>query len=232
MRRWMLIARVALVGVVGALVVASDGAAGLKYLTVTLTSSGPSPSAVQRPAFSGVSLTFANSDAVPHTVVFASGCSFTVSPGGTGGCPEAGPNRRGTYHYMVDGTFSGTVRVVGLFRAVTVTARTHSIKLGRSIKLHGVVTMANQGAPFCTPSLSRPVVVLARHNRNQPFKRIAMFPGRGRSHSKSAVDNRCTYTWQREVRPELSTTYIAKTFGGLYLYRPATSRPFTVMVRH
>jgi hypothetical protein len=73
--------------------------------------------------------------------------------------------------------------------------------------------------------------VLARHDRSQPFKRIAMFPIGGPPQSKKAVDNRCTYTWQRKVRPGQPTTYIAGTFGRLHVFKRATSRPFTVRVR-
>ncbi len=232
MRSWLLMARVALVPVVAALAFSSDGSAGLKSLTVALNSNGPSPSTVTRSAFSGVLLTFVNPDSVAHTVVFAAGhCSFTVGPGGSGGCHDAGPNRPGTYSYTVDDTFPGTVHVVGVFRSVTMTARTHTITLGRRVELHGELTNGNMGGPFCASTRGQVLLVLARQQGTQRFKRIAMFPVAGKPGSKKAVDNRCTYAWHRKVRPGLSTTYIVKTFGGLTFWRQATSRPFTVSVQ-
>jgi plastocyanin len=234
MRSGLAVLNIAVVGVLAVLVFASDGAAGLKYLTVALTASGPSPSTLTRDAFNGEQLTFVNQDSVAHTVVFAKGhCSFTVVPGGSGGCHDAGPNRTGTYPYTVDGKSPGTVHVVGLFRSVTVTARTHTIRLGRGIELHGEITIANQGSPFCAPAFGQALLVLARHARTQPVKRIAVFSAAGRRpHSKRAVNDRCSYSWQRLVRPGLSTTYMVKTFGGLSVWRSATSRPFAVLVRH
>jgi hypothetical protein len=143
--------------------------------------------------------------------------------------------RAGTYYYTTDGKFAGTVHIAGLFRSVTVTARTHTIRLGNRVKLFGRLTLGNQGTPFCAPDGGedgRDVMrVLARHDRSQPFKRIAMFPIGGPPQSKKAVDNRCTYTWQRKVRPGQPTTYIAGTFGRLHVFKRATSRPFTVRVR-
>lgn len=232
MRRWSLVAGAVPVLVAVGLALASDGSAGPKNLTIALTANGPSPKAVKRPAFSGVSLSFVNSDSVPHTVVFAGGhCSFTLPPGSGGGCNEGGPNRPGTYPYSVDGKFPGTIDVVGLFRSLTLTAGAHTIRLGSRVTLLGQLTIANEGAPFCGLRESDPIVVLARHDPSQPLRRIAMFPMAGRSRSKRAVNNHCTYSWQRRFRPGLSTTYIAKTFGGLQVFKPATSRPVTVRVR-
>ncbi len=78
----MLIARVALVGVVAALVVASDGSAGVKNVTVALISGGPSPRTVTISAGPTAQLLFVNTDSVTHSVVFAGGhCSFEIPPG-------------------------------------------------------------------------------------------------------------------------------------------------------
>ena len=218
---------------VAALVVASDGSAGVKNVTVALTSSGPSPRAVTISAGSTTQLLFVNTDSVAHSVVFAGGhCSFEIPPGeptvGENPCEIASVH---TYRYTVDGTFPGTVRVVGLPRSVSLTARAHTIKLGSRVKLQGRLAFDNMGAPFCASGNGgRVVLVLARHRPSDPFKRIAMFPARGR-YSKTAVNNRCTYRWQREVRPGISTTYIAKTFGWNFVYKPARTKPFTVLVR-
>ena len=144
----------------------------------------------------------------------------------------SGPDNVGTHRYTVDGRFPGTVHVVGLFRSVTLTARSHSIALGRRLTLEGRLTIDNQNAPFCFAAYRQVMLVLARHDRSQSFKRIAMFPVRA-SHrlSRHAVNDRCTYTWQRNFRPRLSTTYISKTFGSTYFWKAATSRPLTISVR-
>ena len=208
MRSWLLFAGVALIGVAAALAVASDGwSVAFKQVTVTLTPTGPSPRTITRSPSPLVSLSFVNTDSVAHKVVFAGGhCSFDVPPGGEGGCRASGPTRVGTYHYTVDGTFPGTVHVVGLFRAVTIGARTDTIKLGRRVKLQGRLTFDSEGPGFCGPRSGAVLLLLARHGRGQPFKRIAMFPVAGQPDSKRTVNDRCSYGWQREVRPGLSTT--------------------------
>jgi hypothetical protein len=206
-----------------------------KYVTVTLTPTGPSPTTVTRSASPQVFLDFVNNDSVAHNVVFAGGhCSIDVPPGAAPGsyeCHDGGPTRVGTYYYTVDGEFPGTVHVVGLFRSVSVTARPHTIRFGGGVKLLGQLTLDNEGGPFCPSAYRDVILLLARHRPSQPFRRIAMFPISGRPRSKRAVNNRCTYAWQRKVRPVQSTTYIAKTSGGLYAFKPATSRPVTVEVR-
>jgi len=173
-----------------------------------------------------------NTDSVAHRVAFAVGnCSLTLAPGTTAWCHDGGPTRRGTYRYTVDGTFPGTVHVVGIFRSVSLTARTHTIRLGSRVTLRGRVTIGNEGAPFCVPRYGEPMLLLARHEPSQSFRRIAMFAIGGRSESKRPVHNRCTYNWRRKVRPGRSTAYVAKAFGGLFAFEPATSRPVTVQVR-
>lgn len=205
----------------------------MKDVTVALTSTGPSPKTVTISAGPTAQLLFVNTDSVTHSVVFSGGhCSFEIPPGE----PAVGENpcemaRVHTYRYTVDGTFPGTIHVVGLFRSLTMTARTHAIRLGGRVTLVGRLTISNEGAPYCLPRESDPQLVLARHDAGQRFSRIAMFPMAGRPHSKRAVDNRCTYSWQRTFRPGRSTTYIAKTFGGLVVFKPAASRPVTVRVR-
>jgi hypothetical protein len=135
-----------------------------------------------------------NTDSVTHSVVFAGGhCSFEIPPGE----PTVGENpckidRVHTYRYTVDGRFPGTIHVVGLFRSVTMTAVTHTIRLGSRIRLHGQVTFDSEGPGFCDPSAGEVLLVLARHARGRPFKRIAMFPIAGRPRSKRTVNARCS----------------------------------------
>jgi hypothetical protein len=75
-----------------------------------------------------------------------------------------------------------------------------------------------------------PVIrVLARHDRSHPFQRIAMFVVRLRRSSSSFG---CEYDWQLKVRPGLRTTYVADSKFNADLWKPATSRPFTVRIRH
>jgi hypothetical protein len=204
-----------------------------KSLTVTLTASGPSPTTLTRTAFADAWLSFVNSDSAAHTVVFAVGsCSFTLAPGETAGCHDGGPNRRGTYHYTVDGTFPGTIHVLGVFRSVSLATRTHTIKLGSRVTLLGQVTTGEEGGGlFCATGYGGTMLILARRGLSQPFRRIAMFAPGGRSLSTRPVHNRCNFIWQRKVRPGRTTTYIAKTFGDLCCYTPATSRQVTVHVR-
>ena len=233
-RNWLRVVRLIAFCSLAVLVFApAAGSVDPKSLTVTLTANGPSPSTLTRTAFADAWLSFVNSDSVAHTVAFAVGnCSFTLAPGTTAGCHDGGPNRRGTYHYTVDGAFPGTVHVVGVFRSVSLATRVHRIKLGSQVTLLGRVTIGEEsGGGFCGTGYGDPMLILARQGLNQPFRRIAMFAPGGRPQSKRTVHNRCTFNWQRRFRPGRSTTYIAKTFGGLFAYEPATSLPVTVHVR-
>src|SRR5205823_5175667 len=118
---------------------------------------------------------------------------------------------------------------VGAARSLTLDARTHTVPPGTRLTLHGTLTLSNLGAPLCSKGLywPRPLNILARHDANHPFTRIATFRV-GRGPGGRAINDRCTFYWSHEVRPGLATTYIAEAkLGGNY-WRRARSRPFTV----
>jgi len=188
-------------------------------------------------------LIFVNLDSVAHTVVFADGrCSITVQPNDQsthdGECHDSAgrgwwPVSVGRYAYTVDGKFPGTVDVVPFYRSVSLTARTHTIRLGSELTLHGRLTFKDpSGGPMlCSNGQRHPVRVLARHDRSQTFKRIAMIPVPG---PKVNLFGHCAngYAWQLKVRPGERTTYIAHVTGDLQYWEQAESRPFTVLIRH
>jgi hypothetical protein len=239
-QRWPLIARVACLAVLAALLFPSDGSANGRDIHVALTATGPSPATVTIYPISDI-VWFFNQDSVARTVVFAEGhCSLSIPPGGEYPsyyhCADYGhgqwPFYVGSYPYSVDGKFPGTVDVVGFYRSVSLTAQTHTIRLGRRLRLHGQLTLTNpKGGPgLCGVGNHSPVVrVLARHDRRHPFQRIAMFVlhvgGRSTSHG-------CNYAWQLKVRPGLRTIYIADSKLSADLWKPATSRPFRVTIQH
>jgi hypothetical protein len=153
--------------------------------SVSLTATGPSPSRLTAPAASY--LRFDNMDSVTHTVVFANGlCSITLNPGEQGGpgavvngvqhpaCMDNFTFFVGDYPYTVDGKFAGTVVTTPLRRVVTLTARTHVIRRGTSLTLHGRVSWFNYN-PLLPREQFR-VVVLSRHDGRHAFE--PMFQGR------------------------------------------------------
>jgi hypothetical protein len=205
---------------------------------VSLTATGPLPSTVRMPA--EWALEFFNADSVTHTVVFANGlCTLTVTPGepahpGYGAtCNSHFSSYVGSYAYMVDGKFPGIVVTTPLSRSVSLTARTHTIRGGTRLTLHGQVTRSNS---CCSPP--PPVVVLVRHSRAQPFEPVATVRTRG--------SDQATNGWKLDVRPDVPTTYIAEVTAQRLCYFPASrcahpqgqvwadarSRAFTVRIRH
>jgi len=180
---------------------------------------------------------FVNHDSVAHTVVLHKNpharwtCSLGpagASPPDSDQCENGNLGFVSSQSYTVDGKFPGKVVVVGLTRSVSLTARTHAVALGGRLTLHGQVTYENQGDPICR--FSNLVRVLARNNRSEPFKRLAMFTITPPKNTR-ATKNRCTLPFQFTVRPGTATTYVAKATGAARVWRVATSRPFTVLVR-
>ena len=202
---------------------------------VGLTATGPSPDTLTMYAKGNVR--FVSRDSATHKVVFANGlCSFTVDPGhGSHGCNDPFMFYAGSYAYAVDGKFHGTVVTTPLPRSVTLTARSHTIRGGTRLTLRGQVHRSN---PDSAPP--PPVIVLARHNSSQPFEPVATV------RTRFQRNDHAKYGWKLNVQPEVTTTYIAKVTGQRWCYFPAsrcarphgqvwtsaTSRPFTVRIRH
>lgn len=215
---------------------------------VSLTATGPSPSTVRMAA--SWRLEFRNTDSLTHTVVFANGCSLTLTPGelgvlylGGGRC-NSFSSYAGSYAYTVDGKFAGTVVSKPLRRFVTLTARTHTIRGGARLSLHGQVTRNDQGSGL-NVTLPVLVVVLARHN-SKPFEPIATVRARFLGSLTNASHYHAYYRWKLDVQPDRATTYLAKVTSQRWCFRPASlcahprgqlwtnpkSRPFAVRIRH
>ena len=223
MRRWRLIAQVALVG---ALVLAfpSAGSALRPMLEITLTSNGPSPSVLNL-TVGGVYLYWLNQDQVTHTVTFADGlCSFQVAPGERGLCSTESYAAAGQYPYTVDGA-QGSVIVSLNPRTVTLTARRHTIKQGGHLLLHGILDFPVDSPPIFESKM--PVTLLARHDSHHPFKRVAV----AAKWKKRQGQGSGGFPWKLSVHPKTTTTYIAEATSAPDYWQPATSGPFTVVVR-
>lgn len=234
MRSGLLIARAVVVGVFAALAFASNGS-GAGPRTVVISATGPSPSTVSIGPYGEV--LFVNRDSVAHTVVVQQNaharwtCSLAAA-----GEPPPGSDRC-LYHaafvsrhsYTVDGQPRGEIVVLGLPRSVSLTARTHTIRLGRQLSLHGRTSFETWLDSTCGDKFT--LVLLARPAHSPRFKRIAVFPVGANKKTPTAVNNRCSYSWQRTVRPGIETTYIARVLGVARIWRVPTSRPFTVSIR-
>jgi plastocyanin len=208
---------------------------------VDLTAAGPVPSTLTIHA--GQVVEFSNQDSVTHTVVFANGlCSLTLTPGagghyggGGGFCDNRFTFYPGRYRYMVDGNFPGTVVTVPVRRSVTLTARTHTIRGGTRLTLHGRVDPPGWRYHVSNPPGWRTnvsVIVLARHNGKHPYRRIATVnPG-----LMAKDPGNWRQDWTLTVQPGETTTYIAKVTAqlpsGQIFWSNAKSRPFTLRIRH
>jgi hypothetical protein len=112
-----------------------------------------------------------NPDTVAHTVTFADGvCSLQVEPGGYGECSI--DFQAGRYSYTVDGTTQASITFVLAGRSVTLRARSHTIRRGSPLRLHGLLDYDTGGNPP-VGFTDVPVAVLARHDRHHPFRQIA-----------------------------------------------------------
>jgi hypothetical protein len=216
---------------------------------VSLTSTGPSPSTFKMVAAWG--MYFDNTDSVTHTVVFANGlCSLSLTPGQAGGpgfyvnevphpnCKHNFPFYVGSYAYTVDGRFPGTVVTTPLRRFVTLTARTHTIRRGTGLTLHGQV-ISGDCNPEPGPLKGRPlppVIVLARQDGRHPFERIATVPVKYTlTQGKVCGQRKVEWVWKLKLQPAVTTTYIAKVTGQFpkgQVWTKARSRPFAVRIQH
>ncbi len=238
-RSWVLVAGLALVVMLAVFAFPSDGSAYADSSYVVLTVSGPSPSTLT--AGAGRFLLFSNKDSVSHTVVFPNeSCTFSVPPGyvyGPGGqaltagqqslppaCSRDFPFYVGSYAYTVDGRFAGTVVTTPDQRSVTLTARTHRVRRGDRLTLHGRVSWDNTCCSFASKP-PFPVIVLARYAGSRMFKRIATVTMGG---SADVTD-----IWHLKVRLGVTTTYLAQLAGQLpqgSIWNPVVSRQFTVRI--
>jgi hypothetical protein len=215
-RPWRLMTGVALLGVVTVLAFPADGFA-LRAVVIVLTPTGPTPLALTLPV--GLYPVWQNGDTSTHTVVFASGlCSFQLAPGGFGECPIGLPI--GHFAYTVDGTIQASIDVVAEGRSVTLTARSHTIRQGGSLRLHGELSV-----PILSPPVQpgpQPVVVLARPDRHHPFHRIRVV---------TAITHRWHLQWQLRVQPRARTIYIVEANSQTDFWQRAWSKSFRVTVR-
>jgi len=223
-RRRRLIAQVACLG---ALTVAFPSAASAFCgAPIALTPSGPSPAALTIPA--GMYPFWTNTDQVTHTVVFPNAlCSFALAPGADQGCNF--PLLVGEYPYTVDGTIQASVVIKALPpTTVTLTARRHTLPKAAVLRLHGTLDWSMSCGPPIFGPLRVPIVVLARHDRHHPFRRLATVRSETRTPARG-------YVWRLNLHPNAKTTYIAKVRYqpvGEQGQRQAWSRPFKVRVRH
>jgi hypothetical protein len=232
-RRWRSIVRVALVGVLAALAFPADGLA-LRAVFISLTPSGPSPAVLTIPA--GLYPIWGNNDTVTHTVVFANGlCSIQVAPGAIGQCTNGfSPGAYvGDYAYTVDSTFQGSIVTAADGRSVSLSGRRHRIRRGSELRLHGRLQDYALSPPGAGPE--QPIIVLARHDRCHPFRRIAVVTAKLHPTPKSHVHPWGALIWQLRVRPRARTIYIAEANSqpqGGQIWQQAWSRPSKVLVSH
>jgi hypothetical protein len=222
-RRWWLIGLVAVLGAV-MLGLPSAGSALLGQYPISLTASGPSPTILNTTA-GGRSPVWINQDQVTHTVAFANGlCSLQLAPGDRGDCSNDFFASVGQYPYTVDGTVQASVIVSLNPRTVTLTARNHTIKQGGHLLLHGILDYALSGPPSFSSRM--PVTLLARPDRDHPFRQVAVIakPKTRRSLSSG-------FSWKLYVHPRRTTIYVAEATSNPNYWQPAKSRPFKVVVR-
>jgi hypothetical protein len=134
----------------------------------------------------------------------------------------------GTYPYSVDGKYAGTIVINPVPRSVTLTARTHKVRRGTQLRLHGVVQFGGNFGPGCCKTAPFPVKVYARYLGSPSLKQIATVHTSG--------DEAASY-WHVRVRPGVPTGYIAQISGQLpqgqiWTQQPSWSHPYTVRIRH
>jgi hypothetical protein len=229
-RRPRLIASVALLGVLTMLALPTSGSALLQPISIFLTANGPSPAVQTIPA--GLWPIWVNQDTVAHTVTFAEGCSIQVAPGGQGQCVGGLSLAVGNHPYTVDGTTQATVVVSPMGRRVTLGARSHEIRRGTQVMLHGRLAVGFLSPPPCEgPRM--PVTVLARPDRYHPFHRIAVVTAKPVGPRHGCNPTTAHSAWHLRVWPRAHTIFIVEAnsqpAGGQF-WRNARSRPFRVRV--
>jgi len=230
--RW-LIAQLALVGVL-ALLAFPGASSGLRpTFVISLTPTGPSP-AVMNIAPGLGQVWFSNADTVIHTVDFANGlCSLQVAPGDREQCANGFMGHVGDYPYTVDGISQAELVVEPVGRSVSLGARSHTIHRGNQLRLHGRLREENSNWSPPSAGIPQPIIVLARRNGHQPFRRIAVVTAKVHRPTKGAPFGESL--WQVRVRPQRHMIYIAEANSqpkGGQVWQRAWSKTFRVFVRH
>jgi hypothetical protein len=227
-RRWLIV-HVALLGTLGVLAFPGEGSALLGLNVVSLTSTGPSPSALTIFKVHAAVL-FTNTDTVTHTVAFAnSSCSGDVAPSGSLQCDV--PYEIGDYAYTVDGTTQASVNVAPEPRRVTIVAKHHGFKRGAKVRLYGSLAAGVVGAPPTFQGPRMPVTVYARPHGHHLWYRVAVVTSKPLRKPQFPAHS----VWQIWVRPRAGTTYrveaSSQPTGGQY-WENASSRTFGLYLRH
>lgn len=230
LRRPCLIVQLALVGVVALLAFPGASSALLPTYVVSLTAAGPSPVDMKIPA--GYNPEWSNTDTVTHSVVFANGlCSLQVAPGGTERCTSGFTAYAGDYPYTVDGTSQAQLAVEAIERSVSLSARSHVVRHGSQLTLHGRLRDIQYGSPPNAGS-EQPIVVLARPDRYHAFHRVAVV-GAKLHLPKGEPPFYGKLLWRLRVHPRAKTIYIAEANyqpQGGQVWQRAWSKPFRVRV--
>ena len=229
-RRWRLVAQVALFGVLALLVLPSSGSALLTPIQIYLTANGPSPAVQTVPA--GLWPVWVNQDTVTHTVTFAAGCSLQIAPGDEARCTGGMSLAVGTHPYTVDGATQASVVVTAMRRTVTLEAKRHGIARGSELTLHGRLSVGFLSPPPCEgPRMA--VTVLARRDRYHPFHRIAVVSAKPARPRRGCDPANARSAWHLRVHPGTRTIYIVEAnsqpASGQY-WQNARSKPFRVRV--
>lgn len=229
-RRSRLVVQLALVGALALLVFPGASSALRPTLTISLTSSGPSPAEFTTPVGLG-SISFHNTDTVTHSISSADGwCSGQVAPDGHLNCgflPHVGD-----YAYTVDGSIQADVVARAVGRSVSLRARNHSIPRGSQVTLHG--RLQEENSNWSPPSAGEPqrIIVLARPYAGHPFHRVAVVRATVHPRTKRAPFGELL--WRVRIHPRSAMTYVAlasyQPRGGT-VWQRARSKPFRVDVR-
>lgn len=223
--------QLALVGALALLAFPGASSAVRPTFVISLTSAGPAPALLSVPATLG-QVWFSNTDTVMHTVDFANGsCSLQIAPGGREQCANGFMGYVGDYPYTVDGTSQAELVVAAVGRRVSLGARSHTIRRGNQLRLHGRLQEQNSNWSPPSAGIPQPITVLARHNGHRPFRRIAVVTAKVHRATKGAPFGELL--WQVRVRPQRHMIYIAEANSqpkGGQVWQRATSKPFRVRV--
>jgi len=233
-RRWV-IGQVVLLALLGVLAFPGEGLALRPTFIISLTSTGPSPSPLTMAVGEG-SVLFTNTDTVTHTFAFANGwCSADLAAGTSESCGI--PGYVGDYAYTVDGTTQADLVVETIGRSVSLRARTHSIRSGSVVRLHGRLQEDNANWSPPTAGSPQPIIVLGRpvvcfRVWGCGFHRIAVVKATVHPRTKRAPFGELL--WQLRVRPGVSMVFIAEANyqpKGRQVWQQAWSKRFLVQVR-